>query len=214
MVKIKDNNHHLAIAIKKNYSAGMKAKDIAKLFKISKQRVNYWIHNSIKTRKRRTKLTRKEINILVKWAKDKPIMEKKVSAKNIQMKFNKLPKKFKEKNMSKKISLSTTNRMLNKYIGKPKVIRKVFYMKPIDKNLRVQFCKFMKDKNIGPENIFFTDESVFPLYAYMNKGTNKIRLSRKTRRKLRSGDEKSINFVTRLYHKFNNSITISGDICN
>ena len=79
MVKIKDNNHHLAIAIKKNYSAGMKAKDIAKLFKISKQRVNYWIHNSIKIRKRRTKLTRNEINMLVKWAKDKPIMEKKVS---------------------------------------------------------------------------------------------------------------------------------------
>ena len=214
MVKIKDNNHHLAIAIKKNYSAGMKAKDIAKLFKISKQRVNYWIHNSIKTRKRRTKLTRKEINILVKWAKDKPIMEKKVSAKNIQMKFNKLPKKFKEKNMKKKISLSTTNRMLNKHIGKPKVIRKVFYMKPIDKNLRVQFCKFMKDKNIGPENIFFTDESVFPLYAYMNKGTNKIRLSRKTRRKLRAGDEKSINLVTRPHHKFNNAILVSGGICN
>ena len=139
MVKIKDNNHHLVIAIKQNYSARMKAKDIANLFHISKQRVNYWIHSSIKTRKRRTKLTRKEINMLVKWAKDKPIMEKKVSAKNIQMKFNKLPKKFKEKKMKKNISLSTANRMLNKYIGKPKVIRKVFYMKPIDKILRVQF---------------------------------------------------------------------------
>ena len=66
-------------------------------------------------------------------------------------------------------------------------------MKPIDKTLRVQFCKFMKENNIGPENIFFTDGSVFPLYAYMNKGTNKIRLSKKTRRKLRAGDEKSIN---------------------
>ena len=37
MVKIKDNNHHLAIAIKQNYSAGMKAKDIANLFNISKR---------------------------------------------------------------------------------------------------------------------------------------------------------------------------------
>ncbi len=51
----------------------------------------------------------------------------------------------------------------------------------------------MKDNGIGPENIFFTDESVFPLYAYMNKGTNKIRLSKKIRRKLKAGDEKSIN---------------------
>ena len=87
-------------------------------------------------------------------------------------------------------------------------------MKPIDKNLRVQFCKFMKENNIGPEDIFFTDESVFPLYAYMNKGTNKFRLSRKTRRKLRSGDEKSINLVTRPHHKFNNAILVSGGICN
>ena len=95
--------------------------------------------------------------------------------------------------MKKNISLSTANRMLNKYIGKPKVIRKVFYMKPIDKILRVQFCKFMKENNIGPENIFFAVESVFPLYAYLNKGTNKIRLSKKTRRNLKSVDEKSIN---------------------
>ena len=106
MVKIKDKNHHLAIAIKENYSAGMKAKDIASLFHISKQRVNYWIHRSIKTRKRRTKLTRKEINMIISWARDKPIMEKKVSAKNIQMKYNKLPKKFKEKKMKKNIFIN------------------------------------------------------------------------------------------------------------
>ena len=98
--------------------------------------------------------------------------------------------------------------MLNKFIGKPKVIRKVFYMKPIDKNLRVQFCKFMKENNIGPENIFFTDESVFPLYAYMNKGTNKIKLSKKTRRNLREGDEKSINLVIREHYKFNTAIMV------
>ena len=157
MVKIKDKNHHSAIAIKENYSAGMKAKDICELFKISKQRVNYWIHRSLKERKRRSKLTRKEINLLVKWAKDKPIMEKKVSAKNIQIKFNKLPKKFKENKKKKIISLSTANRVLNKHIGKPRVIRRVFYLKPYEKNQRVLFCKFMKKNNIGPENIFFTD---------------------------------------------------------
>ena len=121
-------------------------------------------------------------------AKDKPIMEKKVSAKNIQIKYNRLPKKFKENKKKKIISLSTTNRVLNKFIGKPRIIRKVFYLKPSDKILRVQFLKFMKENNIGPDNIFFTDESIFPLYAYMNKGNNKIRLSKKTRRKLKSGE--------------------------
>ena len=45
----------------------------------------------------------------------------------------------------------------------------------------------MRDNNIGPENLFFTDESVFPLWSYMNKGTNKIRISNKTRKKLKAG---------------------------
>ena len=80
MVNIKDKDHQLAIAIRKNYQAGMKPKEISNLFNISKQRVNYWIHHQIiKERKRRTKLTRNEINIIVKWAKDKAIVEKRAS---------------------------------------------------------------------------------------------------------------------------------------
>ena len=124
MVKIKDRNHHLAIAIKENYMARMKPKDIAALFHLSKQRVNYWIHTEIKNRKRRTKLNRREINMIIKWARDKPIMEKRVSAKNMQIKFNKLPRKLKEKKLNKKIYLSTAKRILNKFIGKPRKIRK------------------------------------------------------------------------------------------
>ena len=92
MVKIKDKKHHLAIAIKENLAHGMKPKEIAELFHLSKQRVNYWLHHIIKKRKRRTKLNRKE---------------KKVSARNIQIKFNKLRNKFKEKKKKKIISLST-----------------------------------------------------------------------------------------------------------
>ena len=163
MIKIKDKNHHLAIEIKENYAHGMKPKEIANLFHLSKQRVNYWLHHEIRSRKRRRKLNRKEINMIVKWAKDKPIMEKKVSAKNIQQRFNKLKKKFKENKKKKIISLSTANRVLNKFIGKPRLVRKVFHLKPSEKNLRVLFCKFMKRNNIGLENIFFTDKSVFPL---------------------------------------------------
>ena len=107
----------------------MRQKDIATLFKISKQRVNYWIHNPIQKRKRRTKLSRKEINTIVKWARDKPIIECRVSAKNIQSRFNKLSKNKKERKKQKTISLSTVNRVLNKYISKPKVIRKVFHLR-------------------------------------------------------------------------------------
>ena len=61
MVKefLPDTKHHLPIAIKQNFKAGMRPIEIAKLFKISKQKVNYWLHNPIKQRKRRIKLTRK-----------------------------------------------------------------------------------------------------------------------------------------------------------
>ena len=45
--KIKDSNHELAIDIKKNFEAGMKPRKISDLFKISKQRVNYWMHHDI-----------------------------------------------------------------------------------------------------------------------------------------------------------------------
>ena len=97
MVKLAEKSYHLPIAIKENYNAGMKPKEIVALFHISKKRVNYWIYRQIKKRKRRLKFNRKEINIIVKWAKDKPLMEQKVSTKNIQIRFKKLPKKFKEK---------------------------------------------------------------------------------------------------------------------
>jgi len=203
MVKnyIPDKNHHLAIAIKKNFEAGMKPIDIANLFGISKQRVNYWLHTPLKKRTRRTKLTRKEINTIVKWARDKPIMECRVSAKNIQAKFNKLSKKMKEKKLKKTISLSTANRVLNKYINKPRVIRKIFYLNPSEIKLRVEFCKFMKENNLGPENIFFKDESIFPLHPYMNRGINKIRISKKTEKKLKLRDEKAKELVTRQCHQ-------------
>ena len=61
----------------------MKPIYIAQLLKVSKQVVNYWIHHPIiEKRRRRTKLTRKEKNLIVRWAEDKPINL--VSAKKIQ----------------------------------------------------------------------------------------------------------------------------------
>ena len=84
--------HELANAIKKNYEAGMKANKIAILFKISPQRVNYWIHNEIvNPKKRRTKLTRNEKNIIIKWAKNKPTNI--AGVKKLQIKFNSMSSK-------------------------------------------------------------------------------------------------------------------------
>ena len=87
----------MAITIKTNYQADMKPRDIASLLKVSKQVVNYWIHHPIiEKRIRRTKLIRKEKNLLIKWVKDRPINL--VSARKLQRKFNSLSKMKKEKN--------------------------------------------------------------------------------------------------------------------
>ena len=72
----------------------------------------------------------------------------------------------------------------------------------------------MKENNITSENIFFTDENIFPLQTYMKRGTNKNRISKKTGRKLKAGNEESNNLISRDYYKFNNSIMVSGGICN
>ena len=209
--KIKDSNHELAIAIKKNYEAGMKPQKISELFKISKQRVNYWIHHGVlNKRKRRTKLTRNEKLILIKWAKDKPINL--ASAKKLQMKFNSLPRTKKENKLQKKISLSTANKTLNSGLSKPKQIRKVFYLTINEKAKRLNFLRFMKQNNLFPDKIFFTDESVFNIASYFNKNY-KIRLSKRTSKLIKNGNENALKKVTRQFHKKQNGIMVSGGIC-
>ena len=210
--KIKDPKHHFAIAIKKNYDAGMRPKDIAKLFNLSKQRVNYWLHHDIITkRKRREKLTRNERSFILKWAKDKPVNF--ASARKIQQKFNRLPKNKKENRIQKKISLSTANKMLNKYISKPKRIIKVFTLSLKEKAKRYEFLKFMKQNGITPEKIFFTDESIFYLSSYFNKNY-KIRMCKRTQRLIRQGNEIALRKKQREFHKKEIGLMVSGGICN
>lgn len=210
--KIKDKNHEFAIAIKKNYEAGMRPKDIAQLFNLSKQRVNYWIHHPIKkTKKRREKLTRNERLYLIKWAKDKPINL--ASAKKLQRKFNSLTKMKKENKLQKRVSLSTVNKTLNKYLSKPKNIKKVFKLSSVEKEKRIEFLQFMKKNEIYPENIFFTDESIFNLSSYFNRNY-KIRLCKKTQRLIKNGDEFALKKITREFHKKEAGIMVSGGICD
>ena len=213
MVKLiqKYKNHELATAIRKNHEAGMKANKIAKLFGISPQRVNYWIHNEIKRpRKRRTKLTRNEKIMLIKWAKNKPTNI--AGAKKIQMKFNLLSSKKKEKHKRKKIGISTVNKILNKYLSKPKKIRKVFFLSTHQKEQRLNFLLFMKKHSITPRDIFFTDESIFTPSSFLNQ-SSKIRISKKMQKYLKGGNEKAINIIVSPAPKKENGLMISGGIC-
>ena len=199
-----------AIAIKKVYEAGMKAIEIARLLSISPQKVNYWIHHPITyKKKRREKLTKNERNFIIKWAKNKPINI--ASAKRIQKRFNRLSKYQKENKLQKKVSISTINKILNKFISKPKKIRKVFLLTETQKKKRYEFLEFMKKKKITPSDIFFTDESIFNLSSL--NGNCKIRISKKMQKNLKCGNEKAINLIARPVHKKVNGIMISGGIC-
>ena len=187
----------------------MKPIQIAKLFNISPQKVNYWVHHPIiYHRKRRTKLTRNERNIIIRWAKNKPVNI--ASSKIIQRKFNYLSKSKKEDNKPKKVSLSTINKTLNNFISKPKKMRKVFVLTENNKKQRMNFLKFMEKNNISPEDIFFTDESQFNL-SFLN-GHSKIRITKKVQDGLKRGNERAINLIVRPTQKKVNGIMISGGI--
>ena len=118
----------------------------------------------------------------------------------------------KENKLPKKISLSTANKTLNTCLSKPKQIRKVFYLSTIEKNKRLNFLRFMKQNNLFPSQIFFTDESVFNVASYFNRNY-KIRLSKTTSKLIKNGNESALKKVTRQFHKKQNGIMVSGGIC-
>ena len=70
----------------------------------------------------------------------------------------------------------------------------------------------MRNKTIGPEDLFFTDDSIFPIKPYLNRGTNKIRLYKKTQRKIVFSDERVINLRVKQQKNFNKGIMVSGGI--
>lgn len=83
----------------------------------------------------------------------------------------------------------------------------------MNKEKRLEFLKFMKKNRISPKNIFFTDESNFNISSFFNRNS-KIRLSNKTSRAIKRGNEIALRKVTKQFHKKLNGILVSGGICN
>ncbi len=65
-------------------------------------------------------------------------------------------------------------------------------------------------KWFNPLKYFFHGWNYISSSSIYEQGTNKIRISKKTRKKIRAGDEESNNLISRDYHKFNYSIIVSG----
>ena len=146
------------------------------------------------------------MSIIIKWAKNKLINI--ASAKIIQNKFIHLPK-YKKKT-SKKVCVSTINKILNKFISKPIKMWKVFVLSEKNKEKRYNFLKFLQKHNMSPDNIFFKDESVFNL-SFIN-GNCKILITEKVRKNLKRGSQSTINLMVRPTQKKSLSIVFSGGI--
>ena len=62
-----------------------------------------------------------------------------------------------------KISFKTVCNYLKEVYGKPKKIRKVFYLNESQKKKRLEFCRKILEREIEPKSIMFTDECKFDL---------------------------------------------------
>ena len=86
--------------------------------------------------------------------------------------------------MNRKVSKATICRILNKEYGKPRKIKKVFFLNKKQKDERIKFFKTILEKGIKGDQIFFTDETKIEMGAYLN---DHIRLSKDRKEKSKKG---------------------------
>ena len=140
--------NELGVTIKKLLAQGFSQIWIARQLKIRRQKVNYWAKNPIKTeQKRRRKLEDKYIKEIVTLAENKTTSS--MSSNKIA---NIINKKLKEDGLNLSVTKMTVCRILNKELGKPRKIKRVFYLSKKNKMKRVEFCKKMIAKNITGKN--------------------------------------------------------------
>ena len=199
--------NELAVTIKNLLEQGFSQTWIARKLNIRRQKVNYWAKNPIKSeQKRRRKLGDKYIKEIISLAENKTTSS--MSSNKIS---NIINKKLKEDGTNLSITKMTVCRILNKELGKPRKIKRVFYLSKKNKMKRVEFCKKMIEKNISGKNILFTDEAIIDMGCYTH---DSIRLSDENKIKLKKGDKEAFKLVNKEEKKFEPSILIAGGICS
>ena len=147
----------LAITVKNLIAKGVPTREIMKQLGVNKQYISYWRHKEIKeTHYRKKKLPIQYIKWLVKLASNKLVSE--CSSRIITRILNKKLKQDKVKDNKKKqltIGYRTVNKILNKFIGKPRKIRKVFFYQKNKKKRELNSAKWYWKRG-GREKIFFS----------------------------------------------------------
>ena len=108
-----------------------------------------------------------------------------------------------------KISHVTACSYLNQMFGRPRKIRKVFYLTKEQMKKRVNFCKSILAKKLSGKQIMFTDETKIDLSPFTR---DSIRLTKESTSKLKKGDVGIYELISRQERKFEPSIIIAGGI--
>ena len=178
---------------------------IARKLKVKKQRVNYWAKTPLKTvQNRRRKLDNKYIEEIINLASDQTTSS--MSSTKIARIIN---KKLKEDGLAKSIHNSTVCRILKQKYGKPRKIKRVFFLTKRQKTERVAFCREILKRQISGKQILFTDETKIELGSFIN---DSIRVSEETKEKLKKGETEAFEKLNRPQRKFEPSIMIGGGI--
>jgi len=121
-----------------------------------------------------------------------------------------LQKKEVNKN-NKQITVSdkTVNNILKEHYGRPKKIRKVFYLFKEQMKKRYKFCENILNKKLNSEEIMFTDETKINMSTYTNYYK---RIVPEDQRKLKNGEKTVYKLLNRQEKKFEPSIIIEGGI--
>ena len=152
-----------------------------KIANCSKQLVSKYRKYDPKPRpiKRSLKLPERYKKFLINIAQDKPLGR--YSSRFLAGTINRILWRRKVRDSKRRIMTvthSTINSYLNKLLGKPKKIIKVFYLSETQKKERVKFCKMIL-KNYQKRNIFWTDETQIDLCNYTR---DYIRLPKKIKK--------------------------------
>ena len=200
-----------AILIKILLEKGVRQKDIARLLKLRKQKVSYWANTEIKTEiKRRKKLSDEYIQKIKELARNQTTSA--MSSRRIASIINAQLEKdniVDKNNKPLTVNATTVCAYLKTYYGKPKKIRKVFFLSPEQMKRRVDYCKMILDRKINFDQVMFTDECIIDLSPYTN---DTIRLDPNLQMQLKNGEPEAFNFVNRPKRKFEQSLMICGGI--
>ena len=199
-----------AIAVKRLIASGeMKYAEIARLLKISRQKVYYWAHKDIITKQqRRKKFSKFYFDKIIKLARNKTTSN--MSCRKISRIINTalIKRNIKYKGKQLKISFKTVSNYLREIYGRPKKIRKVFYLSEAQKK-RVVFCQKILHRGIDYKYLMFADECRFDLGAYTRDW---IRLDSDFTQKLKNGNPEAYDLINRSIKKFEPSIMVAGGI--